>query len=220
MKKLLMFSWAIMFVLFAVSAHAVPTTLYFHEYNATASSLDFPGISSGEISISLDLSGPAAQTFTYDLATSTWGTNIDLLLTFGNPAFGSGAAIHVSDEGPILGHLPFPFFAYYGLQYDTSLTSGTGTVFDGSVFSYTNSVLLYDADYALPNGPNYITEFEGPLSIIYPDGSGGVAFADSYLTGSGLLASSPVPEPATMLLLGSGLVGLAGFGRKKIFKDS
>ena len=35
---------------------------------------------------------------------------------------------------------------------------------------------------------------------------------------SGGLEASPVPEPATLILLGAGLVGLAGVGRKKLFK--
>jgi len=46
-----------------------------------------------------------------------------------------------------------------------------------------------------------------------PSGEGGRDYQD-YLT-----PTSSVPEPATLLLVGSGLIGLAGLGRKKFSKN-
>ena len=57
--------------------------------------------------------------------------------------------------------------------------------------------------------------FSDGFALASPSGNGNYSYT---ALGSGGYSISAVPEPSTMLLLGSGLIGLAGFARKKFKK--
>jgi hypothetical protein len=103
-------------------------------------------------------------------------------------------------------------------QYELWLFNGTDFVFDknltgGTLYSFGQSGVdffrILGIEDSLGIDPNDVTAFITGLTFI----------SDGRFTGSMTpIINQSVPEPAAVLLLGSGLIAIAGYGRKKLNK--
>jgi hypothetical protein len=140
---------------------------------------------------------------------STYGSDISV---YGAYAWNDGGAPLWSYPGD-----KYLQAGFGGSPYVISISFNTAPIsevsFDWGAWNtdfefYANGIKLFDSGYVVWAGGHKTFNFMTPITLL--------EFKDSGTSFIGIdnLCVQPVPEPATMLLVGSGLIGLAGMRRK------
>jgi len=212
MKRILFVLSMLLVLLIAVSAPADQITYQLTVPNDAISPYPAPY---ADVLVNLTSSTTAIVTFTANgtytyLIGAAQATDLNVNGTFTVSGLTSANGWTVSGDFPKVGSGTADGFGNFNLTIDNKDGWGNAASVLSFLLTDTGGTWASASNVLVPNSNGYLAA----AHIFVPNPTGGGAIATGFAANG-----PPIPEPATMLLLGSGLIGLAGFARKRFRKD-